>query len=437
MSNQPLNPDSLAEQLDALLPADSPGEINSGHQDDPLLAAAAHLAAAPSPALSPEAMARIQAQMLQAFDQQRFERSARRVRVHPALRWVLVAGLAFVVLFAASVPSALASVPGDWLYPVKGMIEQAELGLAASPESRAAVYLTFAERRTREASVLAGQGAFDPTLFQAALSNLAQASDTAHNAGLALPVLQARAVGIKAQLDTVLLQAASHPEIPPAVVEPMMTQVQATQNAGGLLLPPATETHTPAPTNTAAPTLTPTVTPTITPSPATATFTPSATPSPVTATPTLTVTPSPEVTVTATATLEINFAVEGVVEGIEDNVIIIYGFRVTLAPDDPLLPVIRIGDVLRVEGRIGGNATIRATEVDPVGDDIAVSPDGQSTWRDSGDCGNPPPPWAPAHGWRARCGGQGGQSAPGNSGNNGNRGGGNRGRGRGNNNDDN
>ena len=192
MSNQPLNPDSLAEQLDALLPADSPGEINGGHEDDPLLNAAAQLAAAPRPELSPEAMARIQAQMLQAFDQQQFEHSARRVRVHPALRWVLVAGLAFVVLFAVSVPSALASVPGDWLYPVKGIIEQAELGLATSPESRAAVYLTFAERRTQEASVLAGQGAFDPTLFQAAVSNLAQASDTADSAGLALPVLQAR-----------------------------------------------------------------------------------------------------------------------------------------------------------------------------------------------------------------------------------------------------
>lgn len=292
--------------------------------------------------------------------------------------------------------------------------------------------------------MLAGQGAFDPTLFQAAVSNLAQASDTADSAGLALPVLQARAVGIKAQLDTVLLQAASHPEIPPAVVEPVMTEVQATQNAGGLL-PPATETpaptRTPALTDTAALTHTPAFTdtavptsaPTMTPEPATVTFTPSATPSPVTETPTQTMTPSPEAT--ATATLAINFAIEGVVEGIEDNVIIIYGFRITLAPDDPLLPVIRIGDELRVEGRIGGNATVRATDVDPMGDNIAVSPDGESTWRDSGDCSNPPPPWAPAHGWRARCGG-GGQGAPGNSGNNGNRGGGNRGRGRGNNNDD-
>jgi hypothetical protein len=26
-------------------------------------------------------------------------------------------------------------------------------------------------------------------------------------------------------------------------------------------------------------------------------------------------------------------------------------------------------------------------------------------WRDDNECGNPPPPWAPAHGWRRKCGG--------------------------------
>ena len=29
-------------------------------------------------------------------------------------------------------------------------------------------------------------------------------------------------------------------------------------------------------------------------------------------------------------------------------------------------------------------------------------------WRDRGNCSNPPPPWAPAHGWRRRCEGGGG-----------------------------
>jgi hypothetical protein len=33
---------------------------------------------------------------------------------------------------------------------------------------------------------------------------------------------------------------------------------------------------------------------------------------------------------------------------------------------------------------------------------VAVSGNGQ-VWRDEGNCDNPPPSWAPAHGWRLRC----------------------------------
>jgi hypothetical protein len=34
--------------------------------------------------------------------------------------------------------------------------------------------------------------------------------------------------------------------------------------------------------------------------------------------------------------------------------------------------------------------------------DVTVSDSGE-VWRDDGSCNNPPPPWAPANGWRRRC----------------------------------
>ncbi len=419
MSNQPFDPDTLAQQLDVLLPPNPSDEFHDlPEAEDPLLAAAVQVAAVSHPELEPEAMQRIQAQVLAAFEQQRIQQQASRFRASPVLRWALVAGLAFIILFATSVPAALASVPGDWLYPVKGVIEQVELGLANSAEARAAAYLTFAERRSQEAAALVGQGRFEATLVQAALAHLQQADESVRLSNLVSPALQTRAVGIKAQLENVLVQAVENPQIPIEVIAPAMTQVHATHEAGGLLPVPATSTH--VPTEIFTETATPTLVPSETASP-TATFTPvpSETASP---------TPSPAPTGTLTA----NFIIEGRVEAIEDNTIIIYGFPITLPSDDPLLTVIRVGDEVRVEGNLGEK--IEAITILPLNDNMEINPDGQTIWRDSGDCSNPPPAWATATGWRARCGGQ---PAPGNQGggNNNNRGGGNQGQGRGNNSD--
>ena len=35
---------------------------------------------------------------------------------------------------------------------------------------------------------------------------------------------------------------------------------------------------------------------------------------------------------------------------------------------------------------------------------VDVNPGTGEIFRDTGDCSNPPPPWAPAHGWHRRCG---------------------------------
>ena len=45
---------------------------------------------------------------------------------------------------------------------------------------------------------------------------------------------------------------------------------------------------------------------------------------------------------------------------------------------------------------------------------------GPGIWLDNGNCNNPPPDWAPANGWRARCEGQSQQPGGNNSASNGN-----------------
>jgi hypothetical protein len=121
--------------------------------------------------------------------------------------------------------------------------------------------------------------------------------------------------------------------------------------------------------------------------------------------------------------LVINIIIEGPVEAINVNVIVIYGFNIEVDENDPLLLVIQIGDVVRIEGNIGPSTgstiVIIAVVIIIVDVDVVVGDNGE-VWRDHGNCDNPPPPWAPAHGWHRRCdpqsnGGDGGSGRGGGS----------------------
>ncbi|MCC6613037.1 MAG: hypothetical protein IT320_06130 [Anaerolineae bacterium] len=147
---------------------------------------------------------------------------------------------------------------------------------------------------------------------------------------------------------------------------------------------------------------------------------PDATPVPTaTATPTLEPTPGPTPTATPVNSGSVVVVIEGPVEAININVITIYNINIVVNADDPVLTVIQIGDIVRVEGEFVGedddltqwvrldsdtqiNITIIAITIVVVDIDVNVGDDGV-VWRDPGNCGNPPPPWAPAHGWRRRC----------------------------------
>jgi len=149
---------------------------------------------------------------------------------------------------------------------------------------------------------------------------------------------------------------------------------------------------------------------------------PDATPVPTaTETPTVEPTPGPSPTPTATPVNGggVVVVIEGPVEAINVNIITIYNINIVVNVDDPVLAVIQIGDLVRVEGEFVGvdddlsewvnfdgdtqiNITIIAITIVVVDIDVNLGDDG-AVWRDPGNCDNPPPPWAPAHGWRRRC----------------------------------
>jgi hypothetical protein len=138
-----------------------------------------------------------------------------------------------------------------------------------------------------------------------------------------------------------------------------------------------------------------------------ATLTPTSTP-----TGTLTVTPTstPIVPVPATTPepgsddLPITIVIEGPVQSINVNIITIYNINIQLTPNDPNLTIIRVGDILRVAGNTQSlNGTIIIIAVNVVIVNVDINVDTGEAWHDSGNCDNPPPPWAPAHGWHRRC----------------------------------
>lgn len=94
--------------------------------------------------------------------------------------------------------------------------------------------------------------------------------------------------------------------------------------------------------------------------------------------------------------------IEGPVDEVDDDGIKIYGITIVIDDDDPLLRVIRVGDVVRVEGERNGD-TIRVISIVVI-NVVVVVQDGQ-VWRGD-DCSIAPPFWAEddADDWYARCG---------------------------------
>lgn len=107
--------------------------------------------------------------------------------------------------------------------------------------------------------------------------------------------------------------------------------------------------------------------------------------------------------------LPVIVVIEGPVVSINVNIITIYDFEIELDDNDPLLTVIQIGDIVRVEGAVDdfNGLTIVIVPITIVIVNVEINIVDGTVWRDEGNCNNPPPPWAPANGWRRRCEGGG------------------------------
>lgn len=269
MNDHEQNPGQLADLLDTVLPPHQAGALPFDGSD--LVQAAERLANAPHPTLSPEAMARIQKQVIQAARQQQPPRRIIRLDT-PLLRWAAVFVLVFFG-FRAAVPAVASSLPGSPLYTVKRGVESVELLLAASPSTKANVYLDQAERRLDESQTLLENSQFDHQLIQDAHDDISQSLqqeviDT-------YTLIEARAAQLRADADRVVRAAIAAGLVQPEDVSdllPLPTVTPTTVPTATLTAtvqpsatPTVTATSTPSPTNTSLPTAIPTERPTLVP----------------------------------------------------------------------------------------------------------------------------------------------------------------------------
>jgi len=264
MSEQRSAPDVLARRLDQALPAGK--TFIPPVTPDPLVNTAAEIAKLRLPTLSTEASARIQTQMLAAYEQQfhphivELERPRPRRQMAEVLRWGLVASFVLVMLLVGLTPAVGASVPGDPLYSVKQFYETVELAAANSSGAKAGVYLTRAERRTQEALTLLERDQFDPALVTSALLNI-KAAGQSENDVRGSARLRGQLLQVETGLDFVLLNAEQTGLATRTDIAQLTQQLREIRD-DNLLLPLLTPTVTPTPTATAEPTETPDVTPT-------------------------------------------------------------------------------------------------------------------------------------------------------------------------------
>jgi hypothetical protein len=112
---------------------------------------------------------------------------------------------------------------------------------------------------------------------------------------------------------------------------------------------------------------------------------------------------------------DVIIVIEGEVIAIEGNIITIFeGFDLVMDEDDPLITFIFVGDELRIVAAvISGDEEfiLLVLHIDFLSVEVYIL-DGV-VWRDADNCQNPPPPWAPANGWRRRCEGGGDSSGSG------------------------
>ena len=122
----------------------------------------------------------------------------------------------------------------------------------------------------------------------------------------------------------------------------------------------------------------------------------------------LTSTPAPEITPEVTSDVtphdddndddDVIIVIEGPVQAININIIVIYGFEIEVNEDDLILTVLQIGDVIRVEGRYNDedddDERIRLIAINITVVSVTIVIIDNQIWRDTGSCTGIPA-WVP------------------------------------------
>jgi hypothetical protein len=121
---------------------------------EPLLRLAGKIEDLPEPEPSPEAIESVLAKIREIAVSKELKEKKFSLRKIFSLHPVLVRAFAVVLLIIfigwTSLSFSAKSVPGDVLYPVKLLTEKVQYILTISPEGKAELHLSFADRRTEE-----------------------------------------------------------------------------------------------------------------------------------------------------------------------------------------------------------------------------------------------------------------------------------------------
>lgn len=163
-----LPPEQFNDEIEKIIQSDS-ASLSNFASNDAAVRVAAYLTQTQHPHISSTARADILQQVLDTMPVPTSDTPKVKARpqiIRPAF-WttVLKAAVGFIAILLVSgliaVPASANSVPGEALYPIKRHAEALHLFLSFTPEARADVHLTHAQRRVNETNELVNRNVLD------------------------------------------------------------------------------------------------------------------------------------------------------------------------------------------------------------------------------------------------------------------------------------
>jgi hypothetical protein len=153
---------------------------------EPLLLAAVDSPLPRGAEFTREAKRRARLRVMSEWDRRHLQRhrwslASLRPRRSLSPRWAMAAAVLVIALAlggAGTVAAAQEAVPGNSLYPVKELREEAQLWFARSPEVKTSIYTNLVRERARELQALSGSGSEAET--SVAVARLEQHLSAAH-----------------------------------------------------------------------------------------------------------------------------------------------------------------------------------------------------------------------------------------------------------------